>query len=114
MRWRHLVAIGLVAGWLAGCSAGAGGGGAPAPAGASAPAAPAAGNAAAPAAAPAATAAPALVPMRFGLNTPTAELTPVWLARDAGLFAKYGIDVELVVIPGADLIVASLLSGDLP
>jgi NitT/TauT family transport system substrate-binding protein len=52
--------------------------------------------------------------MRFGLNTPTSELAPIWVAKEEGLFARYGIDVELVTIPGADLIVASLVSGDLP
>jgi NitT/TauT family transport system substrate-binding protein len=52
--------------------------------------------------------------MRFGLNTPTPELAPIWVAKEEGLFARYGIEVELVTIPGADLIVASLLAGDLP
>jgi len=115
MQWRRWAGIGLVALCLLACSPSGGGGAAPRETGASAPAAPAAGSAGGSpdAARPAATA-PALVPMRFGLNTPTPELAPVWVAREEGLFARYGIDVELVTIPGADLIVASLLSGDLP
>src|SRR5713226_4049582 len=115
MRWRRWAGIGLVALCLMACSASGGGGSAQRENSAGAAAAPATGSAgASPDAARPAAAAPALVPMRFGLNTPTPELAPVWVAREEGLFARYGIDVELVTIPGADLIVASLLSGDLP
>lgn len=64
--------------------------------------------------APAPTAAPGLVPLRFGLNTPTANIAPVWVAKDLGLFAQYGIDAELVPILGGERIVATLLAGEVP
>src|SRR5581483_11469664 len=50
------------------------------------------------AAAAQATATPAPVALRFGLNTTTAEVTPAWVAKDTGLFAKYGLDVELATL----------------
>src|SRR5436190_13725333 len=82
--------------------------------------APATGGTSASAPAPAAAAAdaspvpPPLVPMRFGLNTPTANITPAWVAKDEGYFAKYGIDAELVPIPGGERIVTALVSGEIP
>ncbi len=82
------------------------------PAAAPPPAAPPVG---APPAVPAAaaTAAPTPVALRLGLNTPSAEVTPAWVAKDAGIFARYGLEVELVTMP-ADLLVAALMSGELP
>jgi ABC-type nitrate/sulfonate/bicarbonate transport system substrate-binding protein len=57
---------------------------------------------------------PATVAMRFGLNTVTASVAPVWAAREEGFFAKYGIDAEIVSIPGGERIVGALLGGDIP
>src|SRR5687767_13489909 len=94
----------IVAVAVVGCAAT--GGGSPPPA-----AAPAATGAAAPAAT-AASAAPALVPMRLGLNTVSANIAPVWVAKDEGFFARYGIDAELMPIPGGERVVSALISGD--
>jgi ABC-type nitrate/sulfonate/bicarbonate transport system substrate-binding protein len=44
----------------------------------------------------AATAVPDLLPMRVGYAAPSAAFLPVWIAQDAGLYAKYGINAELV------------------
>jgi NitT/TauT family transport system substrate-binding protein len=52
--------------------------------------------------------------LRFGLNTPTASIAPLWVAHDEGFFLKYGIDAELVPIPGGERIVAALVSGEVP
>jgi NitT/TauT family transport system substrate-binding protein len=76
-----------------------------------APGAPA-GGAAAPE--PASAAPPALVPLRIGLNTPTASIAPSWVAKDEGFFAKYGLDVELLPVAGGERIVSTLLAGELP
>jgi NitT/TauT family transport system substrate-binding protein len=100
---------------LVGCTASGGGTPAtPAPA----PAAPAAADpvpgAAGAAGTPAATAPPALVPLKLGLNTPTANITPVWVAKDEGFFAKYGVDADLTLIPGGERIVTALIAGELP
>lgn len=71
-------------------------------------------SAAPPAAAPQPTGAPEAVPIRFGLNTPGAAVTPLWVAKEQGFFAAHGLDAELVVVPGADKLAAALLSGDVP
>jgi ABC-type nitrate/sulfonate/bicarbonate transport system substrate-binding protein len=36
---------------------------------------------------------------------------PVWAAKDLGLFDKYGLSAELVLIPGSARGMAALLSG---
>jgi NitT/TauT family transport system substrate-binding protein len=36
------------------------------------------------------------------------------LARDAGLFARYGLDVEVISVSGSSLVVQSMLAGELP
>lgn len=38
--------------------------------------------------------------------------TPLWLASEAGLFQKYGLDVTLVYIPSAPQVVRVMLAGD--
>jgi NitT/TauT family transport system substrate-binding protein len=89
---------------------------------AAAPAAPAKPASAPAAAAPAAPAAPASAP---AAQTPTerqaltvaysalvASQSPSWIAKDAGLFDRYGLDVNLVYISSAQQNVAALLSGE--
>lgn len=89
--------------WLAGCA------GVPNREGAPAAAAPAAGQAA-PAATPTAPAAPELLPIRIGYAAPSAGFAPVWLAQDAGLYAKHGLNAELTNLgPNA---AAPLIAGE--
>jgi ABC-type nitrate/sulfonate/bicarbonate transport system substrate-binding protein len=38
---------------------------------------------------------------------------PFWVAQDAGMFNKYGVDVESVFIRGAPILVAALAAGDI-
>jgi NitT/TauT family transport system substrate-binding protein len=52
--------------------------------------------------------------MRFGLNSPTAYVTPAWVAKDEGFFTKYGIDAELVVMQGSSQLAPALMSGEIP
>src|SRR5581483_8092953 len=83
--------------------------------GASAPAAPAP---AAPTAAPAAsapTAAPQRAPdkIKVAYNAVTADQTPIWLAQDAGIHLKHGLDVELVSMQSSAQITPALVSGEL-
>ena len=37
---------------------------------------------------------------------------PYWIAKDAGLFKKYGIDAELIFINGSTRSIQSLIAGD--
>ncbi len=39
--------------------------------------------------------------------------TPLWVAKDRGFFAKYGLDVDTIYIPSGTMAVQALLSGDL-
>ena len=61
---------------------------------------------------PAAPSAP--VALRIALNTPGAAVGPLWIAKEEGFFTRYGIDAELVQVPGAERIVAAMLAGELP
>ena len=38
---------------------------------------------------------------------------PYWIAKDAGLYKKYGLDVELIFINGSTRGIQSLIAGDL-
>ena len=52
-----------------------------------------------------------LKPIRVSLSLGSAQL-PIWAARDAGLFAKHGLDVELLGLQSASRQVQLLLAGD--
>ena len=42
-----------------------------------------------------------------------ARVAPLWVAQEQGLFAKYGIDVEMIFVRGAPTLVAAMTSGDI-
>lgn len=50
--------------------------------------------------------------INYGTTTSSAHL-PVWVAKDAGLFAKAGLNVEPVQIRGGALITMAIVSGSL-
>jgi ABC-type nitrate/sulfonate/bicarbonate transport system substrate-binding protein len=49
----------------------------------------------------------------YGTTASPAHL-PVWVAKDSGLFARYGLDVLPVQIRGGSLIALVIITGDLP
>ena len=49
----------------------------------------------------------------YGTTASPAHL-PVWVARDAGLFARHGLNVEPVQIRGGSLIALVIITGDAP
>lgn len=49
----------------------------------------------------------------IGYATVTARLMPLWIAHEQGIFAKYGIDAQPILIRGAPTLVAGLASGDI-
>jgi len=59
--------------------------------------------------------APAEEPRRiyYGTTASPAHL-PVWVARDAGFFAHYGLQVEPVQVRGGSLITLAIITKDLP
>ena len=109
MRWRRRLLIGLLVAWTAGCAASE----ASRPAALAGPGAASASPSGAAASAPA-TAPPTPVALRFGLNTVTANLAALWVAKDEGFFLRYGLDPELVPIPGAERIIGALVAGEVP
>jgi ABC-type nitrate/sulfonate/bicarbonate transport system substrate-binding protein len=48
----------------------------------------------------------------IGYAATTARLMPLWIAREQGLFVKYGIDSEPVLLRGGTTLVTGLASGD--
>jgi NitT/TauT family transport system substrate-binding protein len=50
--------------------------------------------------------------IHYGTTTSTAHL-PIWVAKDAGLFARNGLNVEPVQIRGGALITMGIMSGQL-
>ena len=52
-----------------------------------------------------------LKPFRMSLSLGSAQL-PLWAARDAGLFSKYGLNVELLGLQSASRQVQLILAGD--
>jgi NitT/TauT family transport system substrate-binding protein len=51
--------------------------------------------------------------MRVGYTSVGGNRAPLWIAKDENIFAKYGLEVDLVYIPGAATAVPALLSSDL-
>ncbi|TMA55610.1 MAG: ABC transporter substrate-binding protein, partial [Deltaproteobacteria bacterium] len=51
--------------------------------------------------------------LRVGYTSVGGNRAPLWIAKDQNIFNKYGLDVELVYIPGAATAVPALLSNDL-
>ena len=51
--------------------------------------------------------------IHYGTTASPAHL-PVWVAKDAGLFARRGLNVEPVQIRGGSLIALAIITGDLP
>jgi len=49
----------------------------------------------------------------YGTTASPAHL-PIWVAKDAGLFEKAGMNVEPVQIRGGSLITLAIITGDLP
>ena len=48
------------------------------------------------------------------LQRPGGLLAPIWITKEAGIFKKHGLDVELLFIPGGPTAAAALLSGEVP
>jgi NitT/TauT family transport system substrate-binding protein len=50
--------------------------------------------------------------IHYGTTSSTAHL-PIWVAKDAGYFSKYGMNVEPIYIRGGALITMGIMSGQL-
>jgi ABC-type nitrate/sulfonate/bicarbonate transport system substrate-binding protein len=101
MRLRRYLAYGLLGVMTLGCQPSA----APAATTTSAPAAVNAGT-------PAPTAPPALVKLNHAYVGPTESMSIPWIAKEAGFFAREGLDVQVQLVTGSPRVIQSLVAGD--
>jgi NitT/TauT family transport system substrate-binding protein len=50
--------------------------------------------------------------MNVGYSAQAGAFAPVWITKEAGLFRKYGLDVNLIFIPGGPTAAAAMLAGE--
>ncbi len=52
--------------------------------------------------------------LNVGYSAASADQLPAWVAKDAGIFAKNGLDVQLIFFTGGTTAILALVSGDVP
>src|SRR5205814_9218388 len=50
----------------------------------------------------------------IGYANISARVSPLWIAQEKGFFAKYGVNVQQVDMPGSPVMIASMASGHVP
>ncbi len=50
--------------------------------------------------------------IRVAFVSPSPTQSPPWIAKEAGIFAKYGLDAEVILLPGSPRLVQTLIAGD--
>lgn len=53
-----------------------------------------------------------LQPLNVSYASVTGSRIPLWIAKDTGLFEKYGLDTRLVVIAAGNTAISALVAGD--
>ena len=53
------------------------------------------------------------VKINIGAASVSSSMLSVWVAQEQGIFAKHGIDAQLILIRGGSTLVAGLLTGDI-
>ncbi len=61
---------------------------------------------------PAAAAAPASRKVNVAFVAPTESFVVPWIAKEAGIFARHGLDADVVLVTGSPRLVQSLIAGD--
>ncbi|MBI4527771.1 MAG: ABC transporter substrate-binding protein [Deltaproteobacteria bacterium] len=51
--------------------------------------------------------------IKLAYVSPSGALSVPWVAKEAGLFEKYGVEAELIFIRGASTMIQTLVSGDI-
>ena len=54
------------------------------------------------------------VRLNVGYSAVSADQLPAWVGKDAGIFAKNGLDVQLIFFTGGTTAILALVSGDVP
>lgn len=52
--------------------------------------------------------------LNVGYSAISADQLPAWVAKDSGIFAKNGLDVQLIFFTGGSTAILALVSGDVP
>jgi len=55
-----------------------------------------------------------LTRLNVGYSAASADQLPAWVAKDSGIFAKNGLDVQLIFFTGGTTAILALVSGDVP
>src|SRR5262249_45338759 len=50
--------------------------------------------------------------IRVGFVSPAPGLSAPWIAKETGGVAKYGLDADVILLPGSPRLVQSLIAGD--
>ena len=56
--------------------------------------------------------APAAEKIRVAFVSPSPTQSPPWIAKETGIFAKHGLDAEVILVTGSPRLVQSLIAGD--
>jgi NitT/TauT family transport system substrate-binding protein len=54
------------------------------------------------------------IKLNVGYSAASADQLPAWVAKDAGIFAKNGLDVQLIFFTGGSTAILALVSNDVP
>lgn len=55
-----------------------------------------------------------LTKLNVGYSAISADQLPAWVAKDAGIFEKNGLDVQIIFFTGGTMSILALVSGDVP
>ena len=55
-----------------------------------------------------------LTKLNVGYSALSADQLPAWVAKESGIFAKNGLDVQLIFFTGGTTAILALVSGDVP
>lgn len=50
--------------------------------------------------------------MHIGYSAQAGAYAPIWITKEAGIFNKNGLDVNLIFIPGGPTAAAAMLAGE--
>src|SRR3990170_8481435 len=55
-----------------------------------------------------------LARLNVGYSAISADQLPAWVAKETGIFAQNGLDVQLIFFTGGTTTILALVSGDVP
>jgi ABC-type nitrate/sulfonate/bicarbonate transport system substrate-binding protein len=55
-----------------------------------------------------------LMKIRIGSPAPSAVVAPIWIPKESGIYAKYGLDPEVIFFNSGGLSLITLIAGEVP